>query len=292
VGAVGQWSDWCAKAIDAIREIRGGGPVDEFGRELPNSPPSDAIAILGKISPALLAAVKALSFPAGMPQPSEFVDDDTGRTQILDFDVGLDGETVKPDGSSGITAEKYLAATARAGRAWDRAPDLALAAWASGIEDDARINADDLTVAASIDGKVRFYTPGTNADYKAPNLHALRSAIGTYQRALVASAHWLAGWAPGARLDTASSSLFWSAMTSLCSYLDVLAESPPPSLGSQVKGAIKDSLDESATAAGELVADAADLVGRTGGKVASGFFNEASFTSLLVVGIGVFLYLK
>lgn len=225
---------------------------------------SDGIPLLSQLAPGIISALKRLSRENKTPGM-------VARADMLDSDYLLTSESVLSGAASSdsddpllLSIEAYVAGTGQPGAAWLR--------------------------YVSRGGSV--YAPYLNASFWDSEEHELmsfaRQTMVPWQSAIDAAALMLSGAAmAGDVADSDASRVLLDSIRKVCSQLDVIGENPPTSTWDKLKGAARAAITETEQFAGKAAAQLAEEVGKAAGNVASGFFDQAGITSLIVAGIAV-----
>lgn len=121
--------------------------------------------------------------------------------------------------------------------------------------------------------------------------------VGEWQMAVDAGAAGIRAQANANNpMSSANNAAFWSTIRRLTASMDVIDENPPRDFFDRVKGAVKqsvnDSLDKTAEFAGEAAAVLAEKTGEIAGKFTQGFFAEAGITAIVVAGLAIYLFIS
>lgn len=245
---------WYEATRDALRSIRGEGPLGPDGVAIALVTGLDTISVLGQLAPAVVNAIKAWNRHQGNQDGvlrSVFVDDDGhGKTTI--------GPT--------IPVESYVAGYGELPTAWRRSQTR------SGDTYEISFIADD----------------------EPDLFGFLRTAVNHWQRAIDASVSAIrsCGVAVTNTAGSLEIKVFWAAIRDLCTDLDVLHENPPQPYWDKIRAAAIDSVHQTEQWAGKTAAELAAEAGKLAGNVGKGFFAEAGALSLVVAGIAVWLFIR
>lgn len=256
---------WYPHALDALRSLRGDGPLSADGSRLPLITALDTLAILTQLSGPLVDAIERFQRSQSGDLGGRVVQSRILKDGALTLGGGVIGNQVALSLSAPV--RDYVAGYGVDGAEWRRylTPETEAATYEVWIPDDAS---------------------------EPELLRMIRAAVRQWQRAIQVSADCLviygANLERGMALDQLDA--FWTAVRKLCSELDTIGANPPTSTTDKIVGATKAALDASAYVAGQAVAVTAETAGRTAAQVASGFFDQAGSTTLLLVaGLAVFL---
>ena len=269
------WSKLIDNTITALIDQNGAGTIGESGivkgRRLPRTSAINALTMLAKISPAIVAAIAKVSYK-GQAHRSSIVDDDG----TIDEDALILGGL-----ETSISAKAYVAGYPDPNVPYRRS---VAAVTAQGIT---ALNTSPLYEPAV----ESFVLGGEQTDL----LAACRESMRDWQAA-VNAATALALATPGdlARLQTGPAvDAFWRAAIVLYSGVSSIAEEPVTDRLDVIKGALRDSTNVTtqfiAENAGEFAAAAADTLGKTAGTFADAFLSNAGITALIVAGVAVYL---
>lgn len=258
-------STWYPGIVNAMRGIRGDGDMGIDGVPMPLLLASDGIPMLSQLAPGIIAALKRLSRENKNPGM-------VARVDLLDSDYLLSGESAIDGALSGengegqlqVPIEAYVSGLGQPGAAWLR--------------------------SVSRGGSV--YAPYLNDSFWGTEEYELmsfaRQAMTPWQAAIDAAALMLSNAAMASDMaDEDATRVLLDSVRKVCTQLDILSENPPASNWDKLKGAARAAITETEQFAGKAAAQLSEEVGKAAGNVASGFFDQAGITSLIVAGLAV-----
>jgi hypothetical protein len=274
------WGAWYDVTVDKMRTLRGvGAAKDPRGQPLPLLQAQDMVALLGLVSPQIVATVKDQNEHGDRVPAAEYVDTDGELAGGIGA-IATEGTNA----SFSCSAAQYVAGIGQTAAPWVRS----VAIWS---ED--KLDADNLFASivnpyldTSKPDAPRLYTP-SQAAHNRDNLNFLRQAMADWQRAIDVSVRSLQNNALG-NPSSDDTTAFFAALAALCSDLDVLAENPPAEL--DIAGALSAALSASSKAAGQISGAVANAAGEAAGAFGEGFLSKASIVTLIVTGAVVYLY--
>lgn len=249
----------------------GTGPVSTVDAQaLPNMSPMNMMAIVCWATPLMAKAI------------GNFNRSYNGQTTDDYAAVEVDTQTGVPTGfgndTQGIGAGPYLASVnADPNRPWLRTPDpgkpeSVYSVWSGGLG----------TGMAGLDS-------GGN------ELEFLKQAIADWQKMCDGVSAGIINGDPDMSIPSALDEiqLFWSAFGAWCSDMDVLEESPPPTIDvaeelRNVAGTASEFIGKAAATVAEQVGEVA---GRTVAGLTGGFFENAGLLSVAVAALAVYLFI-
>lgn len=281
------WGDYLKALQVKLTQVLGGdGGANHTGAvssELPILSVSNLTTILTQFSPALVHAVTTRNMQnvvSTVPTAPQGKSDRVPNFSFVSDDGSFNGsgddlaDINAGNGNSSISAAEYVAGSSQGAASswirWNVAPGISY----------------------EICSNVTVDISGGNGP-----LSMLRQAMYDWDQCVAYAANQLTTYGADWKMDGGSVESYWLLLAKLCVDLDVLEEDPPDTatIGEAWSYAVDKTgaaIQTAAKAGGEALATAGAIAGNAAGSFASGFFSKATFVTLAVAGIAVFVIFR